>query len=280
MKKYLGIICLLYSLLLFYLIKTNLLKNFLAPNMHIYIIFTLFILFIMFLVNVFSDNKHTKFIISDLVLLLPIALIIISGDGKLTIDFVSNRSSNINMEFTKKIDKKVSKKEANKVEIEDKKEETNDSNKTEDVEIDNLDIYFDVKDSFYLDLANYMTYSKKSIESEGKTIRVRGFVMTDENYLPNGYFAIGKYGVSCCTADAGYTGFVVKQDNYNIKNNAWYEIEGYLERLTDLSGFDILAIKIANIREIDGSKEEQYVYPCYTYNNENCSEITKYNLGF
>lgn len=272
MKKFLGLICLLYSILLFYLYKVDLLKNYLAPNMHFYIVITIIILLIMSLVNIFSENKHYKFVISDIILLLPIAMIIFSGDGKLTTSFASNRSSNIKVEFKKEKTKKVEK----EVSVEENKE-TNQLEEEETIKLD--DIYFDVKDSFYLDLANYLTYSKKMMEKEGKTIRVRGFTMTDEDYLPSGYFALGKYGVSCCTADAGFTGFVVKKGENEIKNNTWYEIEGYLEKVTDLSGLDILAIKIVNIKEIDGSKEEQYVYPCYTYNDGNCSEITKYNLG-
>lgn len=269
MKKFLCVICLLYVVVLFYLYNTNLLKNYLAPNMHVYIIISIFLLFIMFLVNIFSNNKHYNFIISDLILLLPIIMIILSGDGKLTISIASNRSSNINI---------IQKKKSNKI-VKKEEKESNEFKANEEVSIDIEDIYFDVKDTFYLDLANYLTYSKKMMQSEGKTIRVRGFTMTDEDYLPEGYFAIGKYGVSCCTADASFTGFVVKIDNHNIKNNTWYEIEGYLEKVTDLSNLDILAIKIVNIKEIDGSKEEQYVYPCYSYNDGNCSEITKYNLG-
>ena len=41
----------------------------------------------------------------------------------------------------------------------------------------------------------------------------------------------------------------------------------------------VLFVKVINIKEIDGSKEEQYVYPCYAYDNGSCSIMDKYDLN-
>ena len=104
--------------------------------------------------------------------------------------------------------------------------------------------------------------------------------MMNSNFLSSDYFYIGKYGVSCCTADAGFVGFIVEKDDIKIKNDAWYEIEGVFESGEDLAGYKIMVIKITNIKEIDGSSEEQYVYPCYSYGDGSCSQILKYNFKY
>ena len=267
--KFLGIVCLLYSLLIIGVLYIDILNHYLSPNMQIYLKLSLIPLIIMWLVIIFSKKINFKFKITDLLLLLPIVIIFIAGDGNLSTSLALNRSTNI----------KVEEKKEEPV-VEEKKEEIIKPEEKEEIKEEITNIDFDVVDESYIDLANYMTYNKKSVANEGKTIRVRGYALTSLDYLPEGYFAIGKFGVSCCTADASFTGFVVKKNDFEIEENKWYEIEGYLERLTDLAGFDILSIRIVNIKEIDSSSEEQYVYPCYSYDDGKCSEIRKYNIQF
>ena len=122
--------------------------------------------------------------------------------------------------------------------------------------------------------------NKIQAKYEGKTIRVRGFAIKKADFLPNGYFAIGKYAISCCAADAGFTGFMSKYDNDKIKVNRWYEVEGILRKGKDKDNNDTMYIEVINIKEIDSKKEEQYVYPCYSYGDNSCSEMTKYNLEY
>ena len=125
-----------------------------------------------------------------------------------------------------------------------------------------------------------LTYHKNASKYEGKTIRVRGFANTSADYIPSGYFAIGKYSVSCCAADATYIGFISKYDNGNVKNDTWYEVEGVLKKAKDKMGNDIMSVVVINIKEIDDKDEEQYVYQCYAYDNGMCRELTKYNLEY
>ena len=73
---------------------------------------------------------------------------------------------------------------------------------------------------------------------------------------------------------------IAKYDLSKIKNNTWYEIEGVLYQDKDKNHTDIIAVRVINIKEIDGSKEEQYVYPCYAYDNGTCQEIQKYHLEY
>ena len=272
-QKFLGMVCLIYAGIILFVNHYNILRNFLAPQMQIYLKASIIPLLIMSLVIFFSDRFHYKFKLIDIFLLLPIALVSGAGDGRLTTNFANNRSSNI-----------ISKKNANNSTSNEKEESVVEEEQIEaEVEEKNLDlenIDFDIIDENYLDLANFLTYNSKGLDYAGKTVRVRGFTIDESLALPKGYIAIGKYGVSCCAADANFTGFVVKKDDYDIKSNSWYELEGYFEKIKDLAGYDILSIKIVNIKEIDGNKEEQYVYPCYSYGDGNCSSVLKYNLNY
>ena len=267
MKRYLGLICLLYSLIILYVWLSDLLKNFLAPNLQIYIKISLFILIIMFLVLIFNNKIEYKFKISDLILLLPLLMLIVAGDGRLTINFANNRTMNYSVQ-NKTNDNTSS----------DKKEETNQQETKEKKEITKIDI--DVKDASYAELANYLSFGPKAQSYINQTIRVKGFALLDDSVIPSGYFAIGKYNISCCAADAEFVGFYVKKENYNISNNSWYEIEGILEKVKGLDGSNAVAISIVNLKEIDFKKEEQYVYPCYAYDNGSCAEVSKYDLSY
>ena len=256
-KRFLGIICLLYSSAVAYTWITNTLKNYLSPSMQIYLKVSMPILVIMGYIICSNKNIDYKFKKSDIILIIPIILLILSGDGRLTASFSKNRMSNFE-------------KGKNDIKIQNKKQENKETNKQFDYEI---------VDEVYMDLSNFITFAKKQKQFIGKTIRIRGFVNKQEQYVPKGYFAIGKYGVSCCTADAGFVGFFVKETE-KVKENKWYEIEGILEKAKDTAGYNRIAIHINKIKEIDSKKEEEYVYPCYAYKDGKCEEMKKYNFEY
>ena len=269
MKRYLGLICLLYSGIIIYVWISNTLKNFLAPSMQIYLKISVFLLIIMALVLLFNNKIEYKFKISDLILLLPLILLILAGDGRLTTNFASNRKMNYNTQ--------IKQEKTNTTKNEEQKQEEEQEIETKK-EITSIDV--DVKDSSYSELGTYLSFGPKASNYVDKTIRVKGFVLLDDNVIPNGYFAIGKYNISCCAADAEFVGFYVKKENYEVKNNSWYQIEGYLEYFKGIEGNDAVAIRIVNLKEIDANSEEQYVYPCYSYDNGSCAEVSKYDLSY
>ena len=90
MKKFLGLICLLYSIVIGYVWIFDKLKNYLAPNMQIYLKLSLPFLLLMGIVLL--KEKKDKFKISDLILLLPVVMIILSSDGKLSSTYASNKT--------------------------------------------------------------------------------------------------------------------------------------------------------------------------------------------
>ena len=108
---------------------------------------------------------------------------------------------------------------------------------------------------------------------------MRGFALKNISYLSDEYFALGKYLISCCAADATFTSFAVKYDTNKITTNKWYEIEGVLEKGKDKDGYDIMYINVINIKEL-AQKEDQYVYPCYSYDNGLCKALSKYDLEY
>ena len=264
-KRYLGIICFVYVFIILLTIIRGVLKNFLAPNMQVYLIASI-IPFIIMGIALIKENDY-EFKLFDLILLLPIIMIILSGDGRLTNSLSKNRVTNMKTEVKYEEESK-----------EDTKEEST-TEESESIITDDSEIYFDVKDASYYDLAEYLTFIKKAQKYAGKTIRVRGFVLLKESYIPKNYFMIGKYNITCCAADASYIGFFAKTKE-KLKNNNWYEIEGKLEKGKDVDGFDTLVINVTSVKEIDGTKEEAYVYPCYSYDNGKCAEISKYNLEY
>ena len=264
-KRFLGIICILYSLIIVYVWSFDKLKNYLAPSMQMYLKISLIPMLIIGLVLIYSKKDNHKFKVTDLVLLLPIIALILANDGRLTTSLVKNRMSTFTNE-----EKRQSKREEVKEEIEEPKEE---------YDLSNID--FDVVDEVYSELTNNLTFLVNPDKYAGKTIKIRGFVNKKEQYLPKGYYAIGKYVVSCCAADALFSGFIVKEDkNIKVKDNKWYEIIGVLEKSKDKADYDILTVRVIKIKEIDSKGESQYVYPCYNYGDGSCEAMSKYNLEY
>ena len=258
MKRYLGMVYLLYSIIISYIVFTNKLKNFLAPSMQLYIKLSIIPLLVIGLIILFHNNY--KFKISDLILLLPIVLLIISGDGRLTSSFAINRTTNFNN---------------NKKTIE--KEEINNIPKEMEI-INDFKPYFDITDEEYIELSDYITNAPKANKYLGKTVRIRDFALKNIDFMDSNYFAIGKYAITCCAADASFAGLIIKYDNNKIMSDNWYEIEGVLENGKDTDGYSIMYVKIINIKEID--EEDQYVYPCYAYDTNSCNVVSKYNLEY
>lgn len=271
MKKFLGIICLLYSLIIIYIWISNKLDNYLAPTMQMYLKISLIPLIIMGLVLCFNSKFNYKFKTIDLILLLPVLMLILSGDGVLSMNFANNRMTTF---ASKQNMSNGLKKDNSKNDEEDAK-----SNKTvEEQIINSIDI--DVTNEGYISLADYLTFESKATKFKGNTIKIKGFTILNENYIPDGYFAIGKYGISCCAADAEFSGFIAKYDKSKLKDKTWYEIEGILEPMSDNNYGMVLYINVINIKEIDPKNEETYVYPCYSYDDGTCSFLDNYNLEY
>lgn len=262
MKRYLGIVCLLYSGIFGYVVLFDKLKNFLAPSMQIYLKLSIIPLLVIGIIML-TNKSHYKFKVIDLVLLIPLVFLVLAGDGRLTSSFASNRSGKFNA--------------SDRVKNTDLKEKNDVEEKVVD-EYDFSNPYFQINDTNYIDLAYYFAEAPKASKFMGKTIKVKGFALKDLEFMDSNYFAVGKYEISCCAADASYIGYIAKYDISKISPDKWYEIEGVLDIGKDKEGYDIVYINVINLKEI--SSEEQYVYPCYSYGENACKELEKYNLEY
>lgn len=268
-NKFLGIICLVYSFIIGYVWIFDKLKNYLALQMQAYIKISLFPLMIIGIALIISKNK-SKFKISDIVLLIPLIFLFISGDGRLDVSFANNRMSDYNGK------KKVVSKEKN-----DNKKNITDTMKYSDTDnnIDLSNIKYDIVDEAYNELAIFFSFDSKAEKHEGETIKIRGFAVDNESYIPDGYFMLGKYVITCCAADSSFVGFAVKNGDFKVKNGAWYEIEGVLEKTEHSDDFSVMAIKVINIKSIDKNSEEQYVYQCFAYDKDGtCKKLQEYDM--
>lgn len=275
-KKFLGIVCFLYSVVIMYAWISNTLKSYLAPNMQIYLKISIIPMLIIGCVLVFNNKVNYKFKISDLVLLLPIFMIVICGDGNLSVSFAKSKITSISNRVEKK-EKLEEKEDDNKqVEVDFEIVDKNSKEKEEKIE----DIYFDIEDSTYSYLADYITYMAGARKFDGKTIRVRGFALDYSDYLQDGYFALGKYAITCCAADAEFSGFMIKYDLSKIKYGSWYEVVGVLKVGQDKEGYTVMTIDATSVKEISSKGEEQYVYSCASYGDGKCSDLLKYDLDY
>ena len=267
-KRFLGIICLLYAGIIIYVVLSNNIKNYLAPQMQIYLKVAIVPLLIMGMVLCFNNKISYEFKITDLILLLPLFMLILAGNGRLTSSFASNRTSNF-----RKNTKLVTTPTETKEQIQEPQpvELTGDNKFIPD---------FEIIDANYNELANYITYPPKLDNLINKKIRVSGLSLKQASYLPSNYTMIGKYAISCCAADAEFIGFILDYDKSKIDNNTWYEVEGILKESEDVNGYTIMVIEVENLKEIKESKQEQYIYSCNNYGDGSCKDVLKYNLEY
>lgn len=264
MKRFLGITCFIYSFLIIYVWFSGNLNNYIAPNMQYYIKGSIIPLIIMGLVLVTNRKINYKFKISDLLLLIPVILVFFAGDGNLSISIAKVKATS----------KTIKNEEEILYDVE--YEVVGDNNEEDNI----VDFYFDIEDSIYYSLADYLTYMKGARKYVGKTIKVRGFAVDYSDYLTDDYFALGKYTITCCAADAEFTGFMIKYPNSKIQYGNWYEVEGRLELGKDKDGYTVMTINPVSVKEISNKDEKQYVYSCDTYGNDACKKLLEYDLEY
>ncbi|WP_068618855.1 TIGR03943 family putative permease subunit [Paenibacillus tuaregi] len=105
---------------------------------------------------------------------------------------------------------------------------------------------------------------------EGKRVRLSGFVYSDTSLDQHGAFALGRFLVLCCTADASPFGVFIKPKKpVQFAKDAWVEIEGRIH-ITTSQGKELMSIEADNIRTIHQPKTP-YIYP----NDDSVAKLTK-----
>ncbi|HMR01627.1 MAG TPA: TIGR03943 family protein, partial [Candidatus Gracilibacteria bacterium] len=85
---------------------------------------------------------------------------------------------------------------------------------------------------------------------EGEKAKVSGFVLKDDN-LPQNYFIIARFILSCCAADARPIGIPVHFDpaRQTFENDQWIELQGEFFT-TELDGETVPAIELNRFENI------------------------------
>lgn len=231
-KNLIGLVFILYGITVFISYFIGTLNNFLASKMIFLSISSGIVMLIIGVILILDKSIYMNIKKINILLIIPFIMIFFAGDGELSIALASKRASNLSSQMN-----------IDSIDISLINQMNND-------EFDYI-----ITDENYNDLINYITNDTEN--SEGKTVKISGYAVVDAEYITDGYFAIGKYSISCCTADAGFVGILVENKDLEIEKNLWFEIEGVLEKTTSKYGYETLYLKILNIQEIEA--QNRYV---------------------
>lgn len=96
---------------------------------------------------------------------------------------------------------------------------------------------------------------------KGKQISVKGFIYRDKT-LGKDQFVVGRFSVTCCTADAIVIGFIAEgKQAASFKANDWVEVTGALG-ITKYDDVDMPMIQLASVKRIK-PLTDPYVYLDY-----------------
>lgn len=93
----------------------------------------------------------------------------------------------------------------------------------------------------------------------GKEITMLGFVYKEADMLP-GQFALGRYVITCCSADAFFTGFLCEYKNAaDFEEGSWLNIRGTI-KIGQYKGSRIPVVAVTTVNKAAGEPENPYVY--------------------
>ncbi len=251
-----SIILIMYSMLFYILHFLNLTKKFLSPKIINYNLITVFIFLIIATYLLLTEEKiktkkeiDKKYNFYSLILFVPFLALFFIGDATLDTKVIKNKSTSLTF-----------------AQVED------DNKNIGNYDLEKIDLT--IKDYNYVEASLEINNNPKNWY--GKTVNIRGFVVREASYIPIGYFAIGKYYITCCAADATLVGFTVKADNtMRVEDSGYYDIKGVFVKAKNQKGEDAIAIKAIKIEKV--KEEERQVYDCFAYgtSNEYCGVIDK-----
>jgi uncharacterized repeat protein (TIGR03943 family) len=101
---------------------------------------------------------------------------------------------------------------------------------------------------------------------QGKTIELTGFVYRAEG-MNEQQFAIGRFAMSCCSADASPYGVFsqfVQADQ--LLDDEWITVRGTISK-THFNDVEIMMIDVASVKKAQ-KPDEPYVYPNFDFGND------------
>ena len=100
----------------------------------------------------------------------------------------------------------------------------------------------------------------------GKNIEISGFVYREENMREN-QFAISRFVVQCCFADAAPYGVMAEYLRANqLADDAWIKVKGTLDK-TNYNGYEVMKINVTKAEFIE-APEQPCVYQNFAFGYE------------
>ena len=244
--KILGIYFVVLSFVIYTLYFVGYLNNFLAAKMIMFSLISATILLVLGLLILFNKIKNLKLSKNTCILIIPLIMIVIANDGKLSLELAKKRGSNLSVSIADKTNNNST----------SYKPEENKENKENKVENNH-----EINDDNYIEALNYLYLNMDEVK--GDTVKISGFAIKDAPFVTEGHFVIGKYVISCCAADAGVVGILVKDSRVKVNDKGWYEIEGVIDVVKDKYQKETVIIRPKKATPIVPGN--MYVYETYTY---------------
>ncbi|KIL42420.1 hypothetical protein SD70_00385 [Gordoniibacillus kamchatkensis] len=116
----------------------------------------------------------------------------------------------------------------------------------------------DVQESWYLETLN--TVDLYIDNFVGHRMDMSGFVYRQDGMKDN-QFVVGRFAISCCSADAAPYGVLVEYDRAKSwANDTWVRVSGTLQKTT-YDGDEVMMLKVDKVTKLETPKDKQYVYP-------------------
>lgn len=114
-----------------------------------------------------------------------------------------------------------------------------------------------VKPEIYMEILSSIDLFKNNFI--GKKIELTGFVYREDN-MPNNQFVVGRFAVSCCSADATPYGVMIDFPTaQSYPKDMWVKVTGIIQN-GSYNGNDIFTIKATQIEKIT-TPDSPYIYP-------------------
>ncbi|UOQ45751.1 TIGR03943 family protein [Halobacillus salinarum] len=123
------------------------------------------------------------------------------------------------------------------------------------------------ENSITLTTENYMgaisILEENPAKFRGKKITIDGFVYREKEF-PDTRIVLGRFGVTCCIADASLYGLMAEGDNLqSLKTDSWLQITGTLNEAV-INDWSLPLIEIDSVKEMN-KPSKAYVYENIDY---------------
>jgi len=300
-----GVILTGFTLLVFKLLVTQDLFNYIAPKMQPFFYFTLIVLFILSYVQFkrknedeethcdcthnhsYSKSFKRSFVMYSL-FILPIFSGFLFSDHTLGSEMAKKKGFKYDLsasqsETPKNIDDSDEQTKIDSETIESNEETdiniSNENNKNNATGLSGVitpkELYPDrykkmiqtknliLTDDNYIGTINLLEEEPKTFKN--KSITLNGFVFREDTFDSN-QIVVGRMGVSCCVADSGIFGLMIKGGDFNaFPTDTWVKVHGILE-VSQYKGWTLPMVKLKSIEKID-KPTQPYVYKEIDYSS-------------